>query len=345
MSSSSKPALDLATASRFAMIALGHVTREQPNVIAHVLPRTIHPIFYGSYDWHSCVHSYWLLATLGRLFPKLPRRDEIAALFTDALTAGKVEVERTYLERATARGFERPYGWAWLLMLQAELLRHKGREAKAWASALEPLAQLFATRFREHLPKATYPVRSGVHSSTAFALALAHEYASAHDKPLAQLTRQKARAWYANDRDCQAWEPSGEDFLSPALTEAECMRRILPAREFQRWFHAFLPRLAKGEPATLFKPATVSDRSDGRIVHLDGLNLSRAWCWRNIATSLPARDPLRKRALEAADDHLAASLPHVSGDYTGEHWLATFALLALLAGNQDPRNTSRTKLR
>jgi len=333
MSSSSEPALDLATASRFATIALSHVTREQPNVIAHVSPRTIHPIFYGSYDWHSCVHSYWLLATLDRLFPKLPQRDAIAALFTDALTAGKVEVERTYLERATARGFERPYGWAWFLMLEAELLRHKGRDSKAWASALKPLAQLFAARLREHLPKLTYPVRSGVHSSTAFALALAYEYASEHDEPLAQLIRKEARAWYAGDRDCQAWEPSGEDFLSPALTEAECMRRILPPREFQRWFARFLPRLQKREPATLFKPVVVSDRSDGKIVHLDGLNLSRAWCWRNIAVSLPARAPLRKIALKAADDHLTASLPHVSGDYTGEHWLATFALLALLAGD------------
>ena len=345
MSSSSKATLDLATASRFAAIALSHVTREQPNVIAHTSPRTIHPIFYGSYDWHSCVHSYWLLATLYRRFPRLPQRDAIAALFTGALTAGKVEVERSYLERATARGYERPYGWAWLLMLQAELLRHQGRDGKAWGDALKPLAQLFAMRFREHLPKLTYPVRSGVHSSTAFALALAYEYASTHDRPLAQLIRRTARAWYANDRDCQAWEPSGEDFLSPALTEAECMRRILSARDFQSWFAGFVPRLPKREPETLFKPATVSDRSDVRIVHLEGLNLSRAWCWRNIAASLPTRSPLRKIATLAADDHLAASLGHVSGDYVGEHWLATFALLALLAGDYDPRNTSRTKLR
>ena len=257
----------------------------------------------------------------------------IAALFTDALTAGKVEVERTYLERATERGFERPYGWAWLLMLQAELKRHDGKGGRGWASALKPLATLFAARFRQHLPKLTYPVRSGVHSSTAFALALAYEYASAHDKPLAQLIRKKARAWYAHDRDCQAWEPSGEDFLSPALTEVECMRRILSPREFRSWFSGFLPRLAKGEPATLFKPAIVSDRSDVRIVHLDGVNLSRAWCWRNIAVSLPARSPLHKVALQAADYHLTASLPHVSGDYVGKHWLATFALLALLAGD------------
>jgi DUF2891 family protein len=192
---------------------------------------------------------------------------------------------------------------------------------------------LFAARLRKHLPKLTYPVRSGVHSSTAFALALAYEYAHANDKKLAALIRKTARAWYANDRDCQAWEPSGEDFLSPALVEAECMRRILNARDFPRWFDAFLPLLGKREPKTLFKPAFVSDRKDGRIVHLDGVNLSRAWCWRNIAASRPARDRLRKIATKAAQDHLAASLPHVSGDYSGEHWLATFALLALLAGS------------
>jgi hypothetical protein len=331
MSSSSETKLDFALASRFAKIALGHVTREQPNVIAHVAPRSVHPIFFGSLDWHSCVHSYWLLATLLRLFPKLPERNAIVSLFADALTADKVKGELAYLVRATARGFERPYGWAWFLMLQAELERHKGADAKARASTLSPLADLFATRFRDHLPKLTYPVRSGVHSSTAFALALAHEYASEHDEPLAALIRKTARAWYADDRNCQAWEPSGEDFLSPALTEAECMRRILNARAFHRWFAGFLPRVKQRQPATLFKPVTVSDRSDARIVHLDGLNLSRAWCWRTIAASLPARDALRNIAAKAADDHLAASLPHVSGDYMGEHWLASFALLALLA--------------
>jgi hypothetical protein len=331
MSSSSSFGIDPALASRFAKLALGHVTREQPNVIAHVSPRSVHPIFFGSFDWHSCVHSYWLLATLYRLFPKLVQHGDIVSLFNESLTAQKMKGELDYLERATARGFERPYGWAWLLMLQAELARHETREGPRWASTLYPLAELFAHRFREHLPKLSYPVRSGVHSNTAFALALALEYAGAHDKPLAELIRRTARVWYASDRDCQAWEPSGEDFLSPALTEAECMRRILPARDFARWFDGFLPRVSKGEPATLFEPATVSDRSDGRIVHLDGLNLSRAWCWRNLASSLKMNDPLHKLALAAADDHLAASLPHVSGDYMGEHWLASFALLALLA--------------
>jgi len=331
-SSAFKTRLDTATASRFAALALGHVTREQPNVVTRVSPRSVHPIFYGSYDWHSCVHSYWLLATLYRLFDGLPQRAQIEALFDGAFTAQNVAGEFAYLERATARGFERPYGWAWLLMLQAELDRHDTKAGRARAAALRPLAKLFATRFREHLPKATYPVRSGVHSNTAFALTLAHEYAVSADKTLAKLIAEKARAWYASDRDCQAWEPSGEDFLSPALSEAECMRRILAPRRFRSWLKRFLPRAAKRRPRSLFEPAIVSDRSDGRIVHLDGLNLSRAWCWRNIAAAVGKNDPLRAVALNAAERHLAASLPHVSGDYMGEHWLASFALLALLAG-------------
>ena len=167
-------------------------------------------------------------------------------------------------------------------------------------------------------------------SSDLFALALALEYAeTAKDAPFADMIRRTARAWYAKDAGCQAWEPSGEDFLSPALAEAECMRRVLGREDFRIWFTAFLPCLATGEPATLFAPATVSDRSDGRIVHLDGLNLSRAWCWRSIASALTENDPVRTKALGTAEAHLAASLPHVSGDYMGEHWLATFALLAL----------------
>jgi len=318
----------LETAPRFARIALGHVTREFPNAVAHASPRSLHPIFFGSYDWHSCVHSYWLLATLYRLAPGIPESAAIRTLFDDAFSAEKIAGELAYLEPATARGFERPYGWAWLLMLQAELKRHAEQQ---WAGKLQPLADLFARRFREHLPKATYPVRSGVHSNTAFALALAYEYAQSADKALATLIGKTARTWYAEDRDCQAWEPSGEDFLSPALSEAECMRRILAPGDFRIWLEGFLPRLAEREPETLFEPAAVSDRSDGRIVHLDGLNLSRAWCWRNLAATLPDNDPLRAIALQTAERHLAARLPHVSGDYMGEHWLASFALLALLA--------------
>ena len=324
-------------ASRFAAIALGHVEREYPNKMDHVLdgpqdavgPRELHPVFFGSFDWHSCVHGYWTLATLRRRHPEIPEARAIDDLFAGAFTAEKVEAERAYLNRPSSRGFERPYGWAWLLMLQAELMRH-GDET--WARRLAPLAEAFADRFRAFLPKATYPVRTGVHNSTAFALALAADYASAtQDAAFGTLLRNTARGWYGADRNAAAWEPSGDDFLSPTLMEAEAMRRLLPPAEFRVWFAAFLPDAAKGAPASLFTPATVSDRTDGKIAHLDGLNLSRSWCWRAIAQGLDPDDHLRAAAHEAADRHLAASLPHVAGDYMGEHWLASFALLALTA--------------
>jgi len=325
-------------ASKFARIALGHVTREYPNKLDHVLdsgadalgPKALHPIFYGSYDWHSCVHGYWLLATLLRREPRIPEANQIRALFDEQLTPQKVAGELHYLQRPTARGFERPYGWAWLLALQAELMSH---ETQRWAAALRPLAEAFADRYREFLPKAVYPIRTGMHSSTAFALAISHDYAvRAGDKALLAQFTEKVRDWYLADRDAPAWEPSLDDFLSATLVEAECVRRYLPPEEFRAWFVGFLPQAATGEPRTLFEPATVSDRSDGKIAHLDGLNFSRAWCWREIAASLEARDPARVMAEAAASRHLAASLPHVAGDYMGEHWLATFALLALSAG-------------
>ena len=342
MSSRSNSRLTPQIASRFAGIALGHVEREYPNKLDHVLdgpadargPRDLHPIFYGSFDWHSCVHGYWLLATLLRRQPGIPEAEAIRALFDRAFTADNVAAEVAYLARPSSRGFERPYGWGWLLKLQAELLAHDTPSSSAkWAAIHQPHAEVFAERFRAFLPKADYPIRTGVHSSTAFALALAQDYAAAvGDTALTALFAAKARAWYLADRDAQAWEPSGDEFLSATLMEAECLRRLLPADEFGPWLAAFLPRAAQRQPATLFTPATVSDRSDGKIAHLDGLNFSRAWCWREIAASLPDGHPLTSVAQATADDHMAASLPHVAGDYMGEHWLASFALLALMAG-------------
>jgi hypothetical protein len=324
--------LDAQLASSFARVALGHVRRPYPYKMDHVLasdedarpPRDFHPIFFGSYDWHSCVHGWWTLLTLRRLFPDIGAADEIARLADDSFTALKVEVERAYLDRPTSRGFERPYGWAWLLYLQLEATRHTDR---SWAAELEPLAQAFAGRLRDYLQVLTYPIRVGTHFNTSFALVLALEWAEAFDAPLAGQIRDRAHYWFGNDRDCQAWEPGGDEFLSPALTEAMCMARIDRSR-FPAWFARFLPRTAGREPATLFTPAIVSDRSDGKIAHLDGLNLSRAWCWRAIAPLLPVA--VRAVAEDAADVHLAAAMPHVSGDYMGEHWLASFALLAVL---------------
>ena len=329
-----------ALASHFAALALGHVTREYPNKLDHVLrgpddvrgPRALHPIFYGSFDWHSCVHGYWLLCTLLRTFPELPEATQIEALFDAHLTPENVAGELAYISAPERAAFERPYGWAWLLMLHAELSRHATDAGRRRAEHLAPLTRAFAERFRRYLPKATYPVRAGTHANSAFALALALEYARrCRDDALFALLRDKARAWFADDADCQAWEPGGEDFLSPALVEAECMRRVLRERDYARWLARFLPRLGHREPATLFAPATVSDRTDGRIAHLDGLNLSRAWCFRSIAHALDANDARRGPMLTAAETHLNASLPHVATDYMGEHWLATFAVLALTA--------------
>jgi hypothetical protein len=326
-------------ASEFAQVALAHATREYPNKLDHVLnkradlksPRELHPVFFGSFDWHSCVHGYWLLATLLRLFPEMREAEKIETLFDAQLAAAKVRTEVRYLGQPLGATFERPYGWAWLLMLAAELNRHASKKGKRWKDALAPLAGAFTRRFLDFLPKATYPTRVGTHFNSAFAVALAFEYAEVTSNDALRKTLiDKARTWYSKDSDCQAWEPGGDDFLSSALVEAECMRRVLQTSEFSSWLDRFLPRLAVREPATLFTPAIVSDRSDGKIAHLDGLNLSRAWCWRSIAATWPASDARRGIALETAEKHFAASLPHVSGDYMGEHWLATFALLALL---------------
>jgi len=328
-----------ALARKFVRAALSHVTREYPNKLDHVLnkradlksPRELHPVFFGSFDWHSCVHGYWLLASLLRLFPEMREAEDIEDLFDTQLVGTKVKTEVRYMRQPLRATFERPYGWAWLLMLFAELNRHDGQKAKRWSGVLAPLADAFAQRFLDFLPKATYPTRVGTHFNTAFAVALALEYAEAvSNDGLGKALVQKARQWYSKDADCQAWEPSGDDFLSPALMEADCMRRVLGSSDFSSWIDRFLPRLAMREPATLFTPAFVSDRSDGKIAHLDGLNLSRAWCWRSIATAWSPSDGRRGLALEAAEKHMAASLPHVTGDYMGEHWLATFALLALI---------------
>ena len=335
--------LDHDTASRLASLALAHVRREYPSKLDHVLngpedlapPSVLHPVFFGSFDWHSNVHGYWLLATLYRRSTGLREAPRIRALFDEQFTAEKVQREIAYMRQPSRATFERPYGWAWLLMLAAELARHQSAEAQPWREALLPLAREFADRFRGFLPKAAYPIRVGTHFNSAFALSLALEFADAYgDVELATMLRAKARAWYAGDRDCQAWEPGGDDFLSSALVEADCMRRVLSVDEWSTWMDAFLPRIGLREPRTLFVPADVSDRSDGKIAHLDGLNLSRAWNWRSIASSWHADDPRRAIAMAAADEHLAASLPHVADDYAGAHWLTTYALLAMLAGER-----------
>jgi hypothetical protein len=325
--------LDDAAAARLARVALGHVAQEWPQKLDHVLtgtddlvrPALLHPVFHGSFDWHSCVHAHWLLARVLTRFPDGAMAAAIRARFDAAFTGAGVAAERAYLARPSAAGFERPYGWAWLLQLQVAL---EALPEPRWAATLAPLAADFGARFSAWLPRATYPVRAGTHASSAFALCLGAAWAERHAPDLRAAFEAAARRWFGADRAAQAWEPSGEDFLSPTLTEAACMARLLPAAEFAAWRDAFLPGLADRVPAALFSPAEVSDRSDGRIVHLDGLNLSRAWCWRMLAATYPADDPRRGLLLPTAQAHRDAAWPHLDGHYMGAHWLASFALLA-----------------
>ena len=326
------PRLTQIIAERFATATLSHLGRQYPYKMDLVLngpedarpPSEHHPIFHGSFDWHSCVHGWWQILRLARRFPAMAQHPAIIARADTMLTDDKVAGERAFLLRPNAGGFERPYGWAWALALHGEAAQHDA----PWAKALDPLARDFAARFTAHLPKLTYPIRVGTHYNSAFALTLAHGWAQAHDPALMLLIEERARHWFGADRHCQAWEPGGDEFLSPALCEAMLMSHVLARDEFADWFVKFLPEVESARPATLFEPAHVSDRSDGKIAHLDGLNLSRAWCWRRIATRL-APTPLGPLIDATISRHLDASLPHVTGDYMGEHWLASFALLAL----------------
>jgi hypothetical protein len=301
-------------ASAFAAAALANVTREYPRHVSHLLKapgetldqRQLHPAFYGSYDWHSAVHMHWTLARLLRLYPRLPIAERLDA----HLSTQTIEAELRYF--AGTHTFERPYGWAWLLELQAELLR---LENARWSDAVKPLAGELARRMGEFVKGAPYPIRAGSHGNTAFACLLSLDYARvAQDQKLESAIKSAAERWYRADRDAPlAYEPSLDDFLSPALIEAVLMREVLPAREFADWLKAFLPSMD-------LQPAKVANRADAKQSHLDGLALSRAWCF----TKLGYKD--------AAQRHLAAGLPHVvGGHYVGEHWLASFATLALTA--------------
>ena len=322
-------------ARNFARIALGHVARPYPYKDDHVFeseadvrpPRAAHPVFFGSYDWHSCVHGWWTLLTLRRLYPAMPEAAQIAALADETFTEAKLAAELAYLDRPTARGFERPYGWAWLLYLQLEAERHEDRQ---WGARIEPLARAFAARLCDYLAVLTYPITVGTHFNTAFALILARDWAERHDPALFAAIDDWAVRAFAARRHYAGWEPGGDEFLSPVLTAALLMRRIMPAPDFDPWFAALV--LENGWLERECRPVTVSDRSDGKIAHLDGLNLSRAWCLTGCASVL--KDPAaRQLLLDRAGEHLAAALPHVAGDYMGEHWLASFAMLALLTAD------------
>jgi hypothetical protein len=325
-------------ASKFAGLALAGAGREWPHVYLHfaegpggiLSPRDIHPAFYGCYDWHSSVHGHWTLARVLRLFPGLPASVSIRAVLDEHLTKANIESELEYF-KAQRGMFERPYGWGWLLALAAELRIGGGADARRWSQALRPLETYIAGCLCSYLPRLPYPVRSGVHSNTAFALTLALDYARATGhRRLERVIVSRSRVLYGGDRDAPvAWEPSGEDFLSPSLAEADLMSRVLPASEFRLWLPRFLPALAEGKPNPLMGPPRVLNRLDGRQVHLDGLCLSRAWALDRIAPLLRKGD----RVLAAADSNARAGLARVSsGDYAGEHWLASFALYLLTGG-------------
>jgi hypothetical protein len=339
-SQSADISLTQAQASHFAQLALKCISREYPNKPEHVLndsgdvesPRTLHPAFYGCYDWHSSVHGHWMLVRLLRIFPDLPEAKEIRRAIDSNLRAKNILVEVAYLKEKNRQSFERTYGWAWLLKLAEELSLSNDADANHWSNDLKPLVEALVNAYLLFLPKQTYPIRTGVHPNTAFGLAFAYDYAkAAGNENLARLIAERSRTYFAKDANYPAaWEPGGEDFFSPALMEADLMRRVMNAREFRRWFDRFLPKLASGVPQTLLHPAIVTDRSDPKLVHLDGLNLSRAWCMRSIAASLPANDPARQALAESARLHATDALAHVaSGDYAGEHWLASFAIYLL----------------
>ncbi|HVL76676.1 MAG TPA: DUF2891 domain-containing protein [Noviherbaspirillum sp.] len=326
-----------ARAASFARLALENVGREYPNKLDHVMndasevlaPRALHPVFYGSYDWHSCVHMHWLLARVLHLYPDAPEAAAIAELFDAHFTEEKIAAEVAYLAQPSRTTFERTYGWAWLLKLQTALraLPSVRQEYDRWQQRMQPLADAFVERYLNFLPLARYPIRVGTHPNSAFGLYFALQYAeSACDRPLADAVRAKATAWFINDEVYPArYEPGSDDFLSGGLMEAVLMARVL-GTGFHAWQARFFPTAV--DLQTWLEPVEVSDRTDPKLAHLDGLNLSRAWCWRTLQPHLAG--PLREEAGRAAQRHLAAALPHAdTGDYAGTHWLASFALLAL----------------
>src|SRR2546423_5653390 len=321
-------------ASHFAALALKCVQKEYPNKLDHTIndkddvrsPRAMHPAFYGCFDWHSTVHGHWMLVHLLKVFPGMPEAKEIRRALNANLSEKNIAGEVAYLKQANRASFERTYGWAWLLKLTEELRGWNDDDGLRWSRNLQPLADGFVEKYLAFLPKQNYPIRTGVHPNTAFGLAFALDYArSVADKKLEALIIERSRTYYGKDVNYPgAWEPGGEDFFSPALIEADLMRRVLSRREFSTWFHRFLPGIARNQPKQLLQPAIVTDRTDPKLVHLDGLNLSRAWCMRSIAAALPANDPARAVLARSATAHAQAALPFVSsGNYEGEHWLAS----------------------
>ena len=331
------PKFDTAAAERFAKLALACVAKEYPNKISHVLnndtdvapPRKLTPAFYGCYDWHSSVHGHWLLVRLLRTFPDAWFAGAAREALRKSLTAENLKQEAAYIRGEGRASFERPYGLAWLLQLCAELREWDDNQAREMAANLRPLEDAAVERLKSWLPKLSHPVRIGEHDQTAFGLGLTLDYAqSTKNDSLARLVTDSARKFFLSDKNCPLdYEPSGEDFLSPCLAEADVMRRVLPQEEFAKWLKDFLPQIPT-KATRDWLPITVSpDPSDPKLAHLDGLNLSRAWMLEGIASSLPANDPRRAAIQAAADEHRRAGLAAVTGaHYEGGHWLGSFAV-------------------
>ncbi|HEV2228445.1 MAG TPA: DUF2891 domain-containing protein [Steroidobacteraceae bacterium] len=341
-------------AARFAALALKCLHQEYPNHISHTLnsaadarpPHELTPAFYGCLDWHSDVHGHWLLVRLLRLFPDAPFAAEARAALEQSFTAANIEAEASYLRGAGRASFERPYGLAWLLELSAELRRFDDAEARRWSGVLAPLETAVVARLESWLPKLEYPIRIGEHDQTAFAFGLIWDWAGvAGDREMRKLLGDAAQRFYRHDRNCPlAYEPSGEDFLSPCLAEADFMRRVLDPSAFGAWLSAFLPQLPRsGAPAAArtahgwLAPGVVTDRSDPKLAHIDGLNLSRAWMLEGMAHGLPPGDARIPALLAAAARHADAALPAVTGQYyEGGHWLGTFAVYLTSRAGLEP---------
>jgi Protein of unknown function (DUF2891) len=323
----------------YASVALENIGREFPAHVSSMMtapgdfpfrPRDRNPVFYGSLDWHSCVEMFWLLVRLLKSAPDDVPGEEIRDALNARLTPEGLRAEADFMATPGGAARERPYGWGWALALAAELEDWDDPDARRWAASLRPLSRALEGNFLRWLPRATYPLRTGVHTNGSFGISRALPYADRQpDGDLGRALRGAADRWFLADEDYPgAWEPSGQDFLSAALCEAELMARLLPREDFPGWLGRFLPGLADGQPRALFTPAVVTDSSDGYIAHLRGLNLSRAWCWRRLAETLPGGDARVAACTQAAQVHAEASLEYVTGDdYMVEHWLAAYAVL------------------
>jgi hypothetical protein len=329
--------LDAASVAPYARLALGCIHKEYPNKIAHVLesqddvapPSKLTPAFHGCFDWHSAVHGHWMLARVLRTWPRVEGADQMRAALAKSLSNDNIAAEVAYLSAPGRATFERPYGLAWLLQLAAELRQWDDPDARAWSGALEPLESACASRLREWLPKLSHPIRTGEHSQTAFALGLARDWGVvAGDKAFVALVDDTARAHHMGDRGWPLrFEPSGQDFLSPGLAAADLMRRVLPRDEYASWLLRALPEIPRDDKSAWLEPAVVTDKTDGKLAHLDGLNLSRAWMLEGVAAALPAEDARLAALRRAAREHRAAGLAAVlDAPYEGSHWLGSFAI-------------------